>query len=267
MTQVIYGLIDPATNEIRYVGYTSKDVNRRLFEHIDESKHKVTSHKHKWIAKLIKSGSKPEIKILETVNDENWQDREKYWIDKLGYRLTNSTEGGEGLLNPSLDVRNRISEKVTKSLIGNSRRKGIPHSEETKRNISEGLLNSERFKAANKLKIGIAPIWATEVAILVTKGVPKSEEHKNKISLGNIGYQKRLGHKASEETKVKMSVKLIGNQRALGHTHSDIVKSKMSKARIGSKWINNGFETKKLSAGLELPTGWNFGMMKFRRKS
>lgn len=96
----IYGLYDNISNEIRYVGKTNKDdIQIRLGEHIRESKYKKRinksiTYKIKWINSVIEKGGEIYIKCLEIANEENWQDREKYWISKYE-KLTNLTEGGD----------------------------------------------------------------------------------------------------------------------------------------------------------------------------
>ena len=96
----IYGLYDNISNEIRYVGKTNKkDIQIRLKEHIRESKYKKrinksVTHKINWINSVIEKGGYINIKCLEVTNEDNWQDREKYWISKYE-KLTNLTEGGE----------------------------------------------------------------------------------------------------------------------------------------------------------------------------
>ncbi len=54
----IYVLIDPRTNEIRYVGKTSQPLSGRLSSHRFDAKNS-TSHRARWIAKLIRLGYNP----------------------------------------------------------------------------------------------------------------------------------------------------------------------------------------------------------------
>ena len=93
----IYGLYEVGKNdEIRYVG-KSDNPKIRLCAHMRKSRYK--SYKNNWIESLIRLNSKIDIKIIEVVNYNNWQEREIYWISemkRLGNRLTNTTIGGEG---------------------------------------------------------------------------------------------------------------------------------------------------------------------------
>lgn len=92
-TYYLYYLIDPNTNEVRYVGITYRP-KRRLTEHLYLSK-KIKSHKDKWINKLLSNGQKPIFKImLETESKDEILQYEISNISKLT-NLTNLTTGGE----------------------------------------------------------------------------------------------------------------------------------------------------------------------------
>lgn len=90
----IYALCCPLTGEVRYVGKTCGSLERRLRGHISEATRYPHLHKSRWIRSLG-SGARPEIRLLELVTDENWQERERYWIRQF-QNLTNSADGGAG---------------------------------------------------------------------------------------------------------------------------------------------------------------------------
>jgi hypothetical protein len=54
----IYKLIDPITNEIRYVGKTKNVLSKRYNEHIYRAKQGHDSHVYCWIRKLLKNKMK-----------------------------------------------------------------------------------------------------------------------------------------------------------------------------------------------------------------
>jgi hypothetical protein len=95
-TIYIYSLKDPETNEIRYVGKTT-NINTRLKAHITRSRHNKY-HSARWVQSVIKRGLRPIIELVEECTEENWVEREKYWIGYYRERfdLTNILEGGEG---------------------------------------------------------------------------------------------------------------------------------------------------------------------------
>lgn len=98
---IIYGLTDPTSGEIRYVGQSSQGIGRAL-QHGMESflKQSERTHKSRWIRKLQRAGLKYGVKVLEEVGSVDDLDIvECFWIAQLkgvGARLTNATKGGEG---------------------------------------------------------------------------------------------------------------------------------------------------------------------------
>lgn len=92
----IYKLIDPETNEVRYIGLTFNTLKQRLKSHFyDKSK----SHKSNWVQKLRSKGLKPIIESIESdiSSYDEVCEREIYWIDKMkneGQPLTNMASGG-----------------------------------------------------------------------------------------------------------------------------------------------------------------------------
>lgn len=93
----IYILIDPRTNEVRYVGVTVGSLATRLNVHLQEARNPAkASHKINWIRSLLKKDLRPLIEELEVTPDRS---REIHWIAfyrSRGVRLTNMTDGGEG---------------------------------------------------------------------------------------------------------------------------------------------------------------------------
>lgn len=120
---IIYGLTDPRTSKVRYVGCTKK-LKKRFEEHLEDNRF----NKGRWIECLKKQGLVPGVVILEKIDDEKWQETERKWIKHFGREnLVNSTDGGEGVVNPSKETRRKRSES----------RKGKYHSKETRQKISE----------------------------------------------------------------------------------------------------------------------------------
>ena len=97
-TSGIYGLIDPRTNCIRYVG-RSKNIYKRYYSGHMYSNPQTGHPVSLWIDKLRKLGLKPGITILQ--KHKKPEDIEKYWIDEYrekGNKLLNIHGGG---LHPS----------------------------------------------------------------------------------------------------------------------------------------------------------------------
>ena len=144
----IYALLDPNTEQIRYVGKTVHCPKRRLQNHLHE---KGNTYKCNWIKSL--NGKIPELLILDTVSKDDWIFWEQYWISQCktwGFKLTNTTIGGEG-------------------------GSGMKHSEERKQQISNFLLGRViSQETRNKISIG-------------NKGKKKSEEHCKNMSISHKG--------------------------------------------------------------------------------
>lgn len=98
----IYALVDPRSNEVRYVGWTTNTLYVRLRRHICDSVRKRCTYKDRWVASLIDIGVRPLIEVLETGSGKGHGEAEKRWISYFknsGAKLTNHTDGGDGAPN------------------------------------------------------------------------------------------------------------------------------------------------------------------------
>ena len=163
----IYVLKNPDTNEIRYVGKTSKDLNRRLQQHIFESESEQRNKRKNWVAKILKGGKIPIIEEIDFCTWEGSQEKEIYWIKyyrDLGLDLVNSTDGGEGNLGfikteETVDklknsLRKRLNSIYQYDLQGNFIKEweNAPVAAETLNIKASGItrcLRKERFKYKN----------------------------------------------------------------------------------------------------------------------
>ncbi len=66
----IYGLIDPRTRKVRYIGMTMTTLEERLKQHMTTYRSKRRDHpaKSAWIEELARLGLQPEIRLLETAH-------------------------------------------------------------------------------------------------------------------------------------------------------------------------------------------------------
>jgi Mor family transcriptional regulator len=117
----IYALIDPETELIRYVGMTSQKLRYRINQHMRDARIGKIRRESGWLRKL---GRRPKHVILEYGCDDNWQERERYWIAlcrECGFPLTNLSDGGDGASGPRSDeFKARMAEvaKETKNALG-----------------------------------------------------------------------------------------------------------------------------------------------------
>lgn len=119
----IYVLKDPITNEIRYIGRTSKkELKQRLSEHISKAKYcerynRRKTHLINWIRSLIDKNLSP---IIEEINKvEGWKyshqvERETIEKYKKTYNLTNLEDKGAGIFNHYVtsDTKTKISNTL-----------------------------------------------------------------------------------------------------------------------------------------------------------
>lgn len=138
--KVIYGLVDPRTAIIRYVGYTGEGAQKRLQRHLKEARSGTKNHRCNWLRELVSLGMTPSVLVLEQLAPSaNWADREKFWIASYPVgSLVNGTIGGDGRTGP-FPMASRI--KVSRALTG---RKCSP---EHGRNVSRALKGVKRSPA------------------------------------------------------------------------------------------------------------------------
>lgn len=135
---IIYGLYDPVTHILSYIGKTKNAVKHRLACHMNDS---LNCRRTRWIRELKENGLKPYYRILEVVQESEGTDSECWWIktSKLaGFNLTNETEGGNGFSpsRESLQKKQATRLKSQKCIQGIKRvaalNKGRKHTLETK---------------------------------------------------------------------------------------------------------------------------------------
>lgn len=141
-TVYIYALLDPLTNEIRYIGKT-QNINRRYKQHINLNNIKTHTHRDNWIKKLINNNLYPIIEVLDEVPEDNWQFWEIHWIALIKsweFNLTNIGFGGEGGIRCSEETKKKISLKNT----GNKYRLGKTFTPQQLLNISNSLIGHKQ---------------------------------------------------------------------------------------------------------------------------
>jgi hypothetical protein len=111
MLNYIYHLCCPDTGEVRYIG-KSNNPEHRLSRHLQAAKN-PENYAQRWLARLLREGKRPILKIdREILPTENWQEIEVAAIADgflRGWRLTNTSAGGEGvLLRDPADEARRI---------------------------------------------------------------------------------------------------------------------------------------------------------------
>lgn len=244
----IYALFDPADPNcaVRYVGYTSNSLETRLKSHLSDvtpsalKGHPPSSHRQKWLMKLRREGRKPGIVLIEEFESGDWQERERFWIAKFREfaNLTNGTDGGEGLIGASPELRKLIAMKGSETRKRNgtpSSCKGVPLTAEHREAISQGMRNSEKFKEVMKKrsenpKYREAMLPNLQKAYDAIRGKPFTEEHRAKLRASNLAR-----YAAGAKTAAK-----------------------------GTRWCNDGKNNLQLKVGEGLPQGFRYGRLMSR---
>ena len=131
-----------------YVG-KAKNLDLRVKQHLNRDRFRYDTWFYRWLNKQIREDKQFFVDILEEVNQDNWQEKERYWINHIkenGFNLKNMTDGGDGNNNQifseecqkikSIKLRGVSRPKDVRERISKSH-KGKIVSEETKRKLSE----------------------------------------------------------------------------------------------------------------------------------
>lgn len=181
----IYALVDPITTEIRYIGKTA-DLSTRLRAHINDAK-TGNNHRDNWVKKLCNQNLRPDLVILQEVTEDTWEIAERAWIRygwEQGWRLTNSTEGGEGAYGRKLSAES--INKMSNAARGNSSHRDKLHSAESKKRMSDAT-KGKVLSVEHRQKIRLAGT-----------GLRRSDESRKRISLAKQG-SKHPSAKLTEE--------------------------------------------------------------------
>lgn len=190
MKNIIYGLVHPETQEVRYIGRSNNGLSRPL-KHMMKSSYENPQRRHFpvycWIRSLLKKGLEPCIVILETVEKEsslNSVEVELIAKHRLaGMRLLNCTAGGGGQLGRV--VSEETKEKLRRHNLGKKQ------SQETIDKRMKTFEDRGVLEAASKRMKGQkrdpAEVERRAKKMRGTKRGPRSEETKEKLRQANLG--------------------------------------------------------------------------------
>lgn len=201
----IYLLLDPANISGRgYVGRTFRTIHKRRLQHIAaNSLNRDNTKKNAWLKSLLVRGVEPEALLLEETHE--WQEAEMFYIayfTSIGLPLVNGTAGGDGILSPSAETR----EKISRSRKG---KRNSPEAIEKFRQKMIGRVPTEKAREnMRKAQVGrVRDPESAKWASLMRFGQKRTPEAKERMR------QAQLGKKASPEAVAKRVAKAIGSRR------------------------------------------------------
>lgn len=182
----VYGLYDPRTEALRYLGI-AKSAVVRFTEHLRDGKKRLNklvpkTYKRNWIAHLLSLGMKPECKVLAVVCSQAEAKRiERALIARCwaqGVDITNGTKGGDGVeLTPELLARRVESQRAFyKTPAGEIER-------ERKRVVGRQAKALQVYTAETREKMRQAKLGKPQM--------PRTPEWKAKIAAAQKGKKRR----------------------------------------------------------------------------
>lgn len=239
----IYALVDPITEQVRYIG-KSNNPRKRYNAHLTDTR--FCKHKINWIKKLKEQSLVPVLQILEEVSQDTWQERERHWIAfyrQHGHDLINETDGGEGM--NGWEVTPEVRAKRSESLKGKVR---TPETIAKLTELSRARAKDPEIRAKMSESAKKRQLTPEGRASLSKK---RKELYTNKPELRDKLSESHKGRIPSEETRAKKSSAMqakyesgwdIGEEARTkiseskkGIPRSSEVRAKISAARTGMK--------------------------------
>ena len=241
----IYGLLCPVSNVIRYVG-KSDDPYRRLREHM-ESCERNSHHAARWLAGLKRKSVRPAVVVLAEIDDnEDWQQVERHFIASgkaLGWKLTNSTPGGEGGGWLHADDKAAWIEKVSESVRAPEVRERIS------RGVSKAYENPcVRDRAANRQRLRWKdPAYRAQVSALMSDAM-STPENKKKTSERGKSLMAMPGARAAVSQKMKAYCATDQGKRARSQIASDPAFREARRMDQARNWSDPAYRERLMSA-------------------
>lgn len=211
-TAYIYGLFDPETKLLRYIGRT-RNPEQRLYQHLYQHRNWKGDETHKihWLSFLLERGLEPEMEILDECPEDDIEELkrlEEFYINYfkfLGAPLTNGTPKSFGVVSHTPETiakmadiqKNRkaeINAKISNTLKGRKmspeayaslmKKVNSPKWKARMSKIHKGKkLTEEQKQHLRSIKLGVkrSPDFCRKVSAAL-KGKPKSPEMIAKLA-------------------------------------------------------------------------------------
>lgn len=219
---MIYGLRDPRTLEVRYIGQTCRGFVRPRV-HSWYARKGENSYKARWIRSLQKIGLKPDIVVLEETTKEQLDAREIWWIAKYRAtgRLTNLSAGG-GIENAR--AAGRAAQAKTTPEQRDARLRGLAKAVA----ISRQRTTEER--RASALKTVSAERWRA-VGIHAASTQTKEQQRANGHKGGTAGWAKLTKEQRSIRARKSHAAMTAEQRSARSRAINEAMTSEQKSAR------------------------------------
>lgn len=202
--------------------YVGKGTGNRIVIHEKSASYESnTTRKDNKIRKIWKEGKKViRSKVLDRLDEDIAFELESKIIKEIkrkedGGPLVNLTDGGDGLRNPSQEVRQKISEAAKNRVISEETR------EKLRNNWFQKLSRLERIRISRGVSLEEAKIINQEIsdrAGLSRKGKLHSEETKKQMSINRTGVPKPT---RTESHRKNLSISLKGKYEGINNPMYD----------------------------------------------
>ncbi|MCW2228111.1 hypothetical protein [Bradyrhizobium elkanii] len=231
---IIYGLLDPVSQQLRYIGKTSGTTRRRRQAHIsDVRRGRTYIPRHKWIAGLLSCGREPEIFEIERVPKSEWAEAEQFWIAYfrfVGCNLLNATDGGDGLCS----YQHRSDTRAKQSAAAKARYQRAGEREKTGAAVSAAFESPEARQNLRdgRKKVPRASLQICIDALVAHSRSPEGRALRSAVNTGKVVSEKTREIMSKQRIGLKRSPESVAKQIATmtGRKHSEATKAKMAEA-------------------------------------
>lgn len=214
MKSTIYALCNTKTKEIRYIGKTVQSLLARYRRHAAYAKSGSDLYVHRWWRSLSEP---PTIIVIEEVPRELSSDAEIRHIaehKRNGARLTNLTDGGDGMLGRKhSDEHKEHMRSLMKGRVISQEARAKMSAAKKGKPRSEGAVAKQSKTLTGRKRPAFSQEWLQNIGN-ATRGRRHSEETKARISASGVG---RKMPPKSVETLQRMSDAQRGKRLTAEH--------------------------------------------------
>lgn len=171
---LIYGLVDPRTNAVRYIGKSCSGMKRPRRHWCPWELARDKTYKAQWLRQLVADGFEPQITVIaEAITAGDLPAMERLaiaWARALDWPLTNLTDGGEGRSGREVAISEEVRKKISAALTGRKQ------SEATKEKRRQSLIRAGAFEKMAAAKRGKPMSDAHREAIRASMNKPEVRE-------------------------------------------------------------------------------------------